>query len=183
MEEQVVLVNEQNVEVGTAPKAAVHTKKTPLHRGFSAFIFNPKGQLLVTKRALTKKTFAGIWSNTVCGHPAPNEGNVEAVERRLLEELGIRAESIDKVADYRYCFPDINGIVENEICPVFLGYCERDPNANPVEIAEWKWMGWQEFLEAIDTHPDEFSPWCREEALFVEKALHMNTVKGTYEEK
>ena len=87
--ELVVLVDEQNNEIGTAPKETVHTDHTPLHRGFSLFVFNTKGDVLVTKRAVSKKTFSGVWTNTVCGHPGPGEDIVEAVKRRLKDELGL----------------------------------------------------------------------------------------------
>lgn len=171
--ELVVLVDEKNCELGTAPKATVHTKDTPLHRGFSLFIFNPKGELLLTRRALTKKTFPGVWTNTVCGHPGVGERPLAAAKRRLQEELGMIADDIEEVTVYRYQFADVNGIMENEICPVFLGYSDMDPKPDPAEAGEWKWMDWQDFLEAIQLTPDIFSPWCREEALFVAKALYM----------
>ena len=113
--EQVVLVDDNNQEIGTADKATVHTANTPLHRGFSLFLFNSQKELLLTQRALTKKTFPGIWTNTVCGHPAPGETPVDAAKRRIREELGIIVQEVKEVAPYRYRFADQNGIVENEI--------------------------------------------------------------------
>jgi isopentenyl-diphosphate delta-isomerase len=88
--EQVILVDEQNNEIGVAPKDTVHTDKTPLHRAFSLFLFNNKNQLLVTQRALNKKTFPGVWTNSVCGHVSPGEETVTAVKRRVQEELHIQ---------------------------------------------------------------------------------------------
>src|SRR5258706_15408648 len=111
--EYVVLVDEQNQEIGTAPKDTVHTTDTQLHRAFSLFLFNSKKQLLVTKRASTKKTFPGVWTNTVCGHLAPGESAVDAATRRLKEELVIEHVEVKEVSPYRYRFADKNGIVEN----------------------------------------------------------------------
>jgi len=171
MEELVVLVDEKNNVLGTTPKSMVHTTDTRLHRGFSLFIFNKRGDFLLTQRALSKKTFPGVWTNTVCGHPGPEELPIEAAKRRLQEEMGMTAESIVQVSDYRYRFVDKNGIVENEICPVFMGYSEQTPIVTPTEIEAAKWVSWETFLKDIQTTPDIFSPWCREEAMFVNTYL------------
>ncbi len=170
MEEFVVLVDEHNNQVGTAKKETVHTKNTPLHRGFSCFLFNSKNELLLTKRSSKKKTFPGVWTNTVCGHPAPGESAVEAAKRRLKEELGIKnyeLREIRKVAPYRYRFADKNGIVENEICPIVAGYTDVDPHPVKDEIEEWKWVKWEEFLSEIKSNPQPYSPWCKEEAALI----------------
>ncbi|MBU1327162.1 isopentenyl-diphosphate Delta-isomerase [Patescibacteria group bacterium] len=179
MIELVILVDEQNNQIGTAAKDTVHTKHTPLHRAFSLFLFNSKKELLITQRAKTKKTFPGVWTNTVCGHPAPEESILDAARRRLKEELGIvrttktrpglgRSDNtlpaITEVTQYRYRFADKNGTVENEICPILVTYADIDPKPNPLEIDDWKWMPWNEFLKDIKTNKDKYSPWCREEA-------------------
>ncbi|MCL4360505.1 isopentenyl-diphosphate Delta-isomerase [Patescibacteria group bacterium] len=174
-EEVVVLVDEDNHEIGTAPKATVHANNTPLHRGFSLFLFNSKGQLLLTRRALTKKTFPGVWTNTVCGHPGPGESVEDAARRRLYEELGVSlglnpgaqgstlSQNIRVVTPYCYRFADQNGIVENEICPVLVAHADVEPHPNKAEIEEWKWIDWQEFLNEVETLPQKYSPWSREE--------------------
>lgn len=164
MNEFVVLVDEQNRELGTAPKDSVHTKNTPLHRGFSLFLFNSKGELLLTKRSPSKKTFPGVWTNTVCGHPGPGESAVDAARRRLKHELGIDAFDIKEVSPYRYRFVDKNGIVENEICPILVGYADVDPRPDKNEVDDWKWMKWEAFLEDLKKNPEIYSPWSREEA-------------------
>lgn len=151
------------------PKEKVHTFTTPLHRGFSLFIFNRNGDLLLTKRAATKKTFPDVWTNTVCGHPAPNEESVAAARRRLKDELGIVSGDIKVISPYRYRFSDVHGIVENEICPILVGHIHEDPKANPGEVAAWKWMPWQEFLVEIQNIPDKYSPWCIEEAAILQQ--------------
>ncbi len=151
------------------PKEKVHAFTTPLHRGFSLFIFNRNHELLVTRRAATKKTFPDVWTNTVCGHPGPNEDVVTAAKRRLKDELGIIADDIKVVAAYRYKFADIHGIVENEICPVLVGHTEQDPKPDPREVDGWKWMGWQEFLTETQNISGKYSPWCIEEAAILQQ--------------
>lgn len=163
-EELVVLIDEQNNEIGVAQKDTVHTKDTPLHRAFSLFIFNSKNELLITKRAEIKKTFAGVWTNTLCGHPAPNETVVDAAKRRLIEELGISDVNVKEAAPYRYKFADKNGIVENEICPILVGYFDGNPIPKAGEVDDWKWMDWKKFLEEIQIQSNPYSPWCIEEA-------------------
>ena len=169
--ELVVLVDDNNNPIGTAPKDKVHTFTTPLHRGFSLFIFNRNGELLLTKRAATKKTFPDVWTNTVCGHPGPDEDVVTAAKRRLREELGIISGDIKVVSPYRYKFADIHGIMENEICPILVGHTHEDPTSNPKETAGWKWMPWQEFLVEIQNIPDKYSPWCIEETVILKNIL------------
>ncbi len=174
--EEVVLVDTNNREVGTAPKASVHTQNTPLHRGFSLFLFNTHNELLLTQRAQNKKTFPGIWSNTLCGHPGPGEKAEQAARRRLKDELGVEfTGEIKEVAPYRYQFTDKNGILENEVCPILVAYVdfEDDDNfaPNPEEIADWQWLPWSEFLENIKLNPKKYSPWSVEEALLLEKII------------
>src|SRR3989338_6170 len=113
----VVLVNNQNKVLGTAPKLATHNTNTPLHRGFSVFLFNLKGELLLQQRSKTKKTFPLIWSNSYCGHPMLNESNVQAAKRRMFYEIGIDdVEIFEVMSDYKYKVI-MNSIYENEICP------------------------------------------------------------------
>ncbi|MFZ5845454.1 MAG: isopentenyl-diphosphate Delta-isomerase [Patescibacteria group bacterium] len=179
MEELVVLVDENNNQLGTVPRDQVHGKDTPLHRAFPLFLFNSKGELLLTRRALNKKTFPGVWTNTVCGHPGPDESNIEAAKRRLKDELGIDLERshlarqgetfLKEVAPYRYRFTDANGIVENEICPILIGYADSNPQPNLQEVSEWKWVKWERFLEEIKQGTQIYSPWSVEEAQIIQK--------------
>lgn len=169
--ELVVLVDEKNNEIGTASKETVHTQNTPLHRGFSLFLFNSKNELLLTRRALSKQAFPGVWTNTACGHPAPKESVIDAAKRRLKDELNIIVSDIKEVWPYRYRFADANGIVENEICPILMAHADINPTPNPHEVEEWKWMPWQEFLDEVERNPLNFSPWSVEEAKILEKAI------------
>ena len=164
MPELVVLVDDKNNPIGTADKDTVHTKDTPLHRGFSLFLLNSKNQILLTKRASTKKTFPGVWTNTVCGHPAFDESVTDAAKRRLKDELGIEHVVIMEVAPYRYRVADVNGIVENEICPICIVQYDGDPVPNPAEVEEWRWMDWNLFLREINDNPMAYSPWSVAEA-------------------
>jgi len=158
-----VLVDDNNNEIDTAPKDSVHTKDTPLHRAFSCFIFNDNKELLLTKRALTKKTFPGIWSNTVCGHPGKGESAVDAARRRLKDELGLVVRDLVEISPYRYRFTDQNGTVENEICPILIGFSNDNPTPHDHEVDEWKWMKWKNFLKDLKVHSNIYSPWVREE--------------------
>lgn len=165
--EQVILVDKDNNQIGVFDKETVHTQNTPLHRAFSLFLFNSKKQLLVTQRAFSKKTFPGVWTNSVCGHVSPGEETLDAVKRRVRDELHIAATDIQEVAPYRYRFTDQNGIVENEICPIFIGFTIQDPHPSTSEVQSWKWVTWKEFLEVIRLHPGTYSPWSEEEAVIL----------------
>ncbi len=167
--EQVILVDEQNNQVGVADKESVHTTNTPLHRAFSLFLFNNKKQLLLTKRASTKKTFPGVWTNSVCGHVSPGETPIDAVKRRVQEELKIHISDVYEEAPYRYRFTDNNGVVENEICPIFVARTNEQPVLNVREVDDFKWIDWNTFIETIQKHPGSYSPWSEEEALILQQ--------------
>ena len=158
--EQVVLVAEDGTPVGTADKAAVHTTDTALHLAFSCHVYGADGRVLVTRRALTKLTWPGVWTNSFCGHPAPGESQEEAIARRAAFELGLQLENIELVLpDFRYRAVDASGIVENEICPVYRATTASDPVANPSEVSEWEWLEPAALLTAAAAAPFAFSPW------------------------
>lgn len=169
MEEVVVLVNEKNEPVGTIPKLEAHGPNTPLHRGFSVFLFNSRGELLLQQRSRTKKTWPLVWSNSVCGHPRPDESSVDATRRRLKYELGIeQVEVFEILPDYRYR-AEKDGIVENELCPVLVAFSNQSPTPRPGEVEAIRWIPWQNFVEEIKSHPENYSPWCVEETLLLEQ--------------
>lgn len=166
--EEVVLLSESGLPIGSAPKSCVHTMDTPLHSAFSIFLFNESGQMLVQQRAWSKKTWPGIWSNACCGHPLPEESHESAAQRRLHDELGIVDVPLQlALPHFRYRASHL-GIVENEICPVFIGQYDAKPDLNPDEVAATDWVDWQDFAEAAEAASTSrfahFSPWSRLEA-------------------
>ena len=171
MQELVVLVNDNNEEIGSMPKLDAHHAHTPLHRAFSVYVFNSEGKFLLTQRALGKKVFPGVWTNSCCGHPGPGEATGDAIKRRLQFELGLIPISLKVVLpDYRYR-AEMNGIVENEICPVYVATVSQDPKPNPGEVEDYKWVDWKEFLTLIKKTPDKYSPWCKEQAQLLNKKV------------
>ena len=160
--EEVILVDEGNSVLGTMPKSLVHGATTPLHRGFSLFLFNRAGQLLLQQRCELKQTWPLSWSNSVCGHPALDESNTDAAKRRLAQELGMTALHIEEIAPYRYTFVR-DGVMENEICPILAGFTDNEPTPNPEEVEATKWIAWSDFLEEVKTRPGFYSEWCEEE--------------------
>jgi isopentenyl-diphosphate Delta-isomerase len=159
--ENVVLVDETGFARGTAAKAAVHHTRTPLHLAFSAYLFNRAGQFLLTRRAESKPTWPGVWTNTCCGHPLPGEPAADSVRRRLRQELGIgAAELVLVLPRFRYHARMANGVLENEVCPVYAAYSDATPVPDPAEVAEIRWVGWDQFCDAVRTGRQPISPWC-----------------------
>jgi isopentenyl-diphosphate Delta-isomerase len=174
-EELIVLLGEDGREVGTASKLASHHANTPLHKAFSCYVFNDRGQLLVTQRALSKKVWPGVWTNSVCGHPAPGETYEAAISRRARDELGMSLIDIAvALPDYRYKTPPFNGIIENEICPVYLARLGNGPAPNPVEVEAYKWMAWQDYLKALANDQDKYSYWAKDQAIQLQNHPFIN---------
>ena len=141
--ELVVLLSPEGQPVGTADKAAVHTADTPLHLAFSSYLFGPDGRLLLTRRALTKRTWPGAWTNSCCGHPAPGEAPEDAVRRRVGQELGLAVTDLRlALPSFAYRAVDASGVVENEVCPVWFGSVDGDPVPDPAEVDDWRWVDW-----------------------------------------
>jgi isopentenyl-diphosphate delta-isomerase len=158
--ELVVLLDDSGAHIGSTPKASVHTFETVLHLAFSCHVFNDRGQILVTRRALEKKTWPGVWTNSFCGHPAPGENSVDALHRRAERELGLVVTDVrEAIPDFRYRAVDASGIVENEICPVYIARAVGEPNPAADEVAEYHWADTLELLAAVTATPWAFSPW------------------------
>lgn len=165
IQEHVILVNEQGEVVGTQEKYAAHTSHTSLHLAFSSWLFNDRGQCLVTRRALSKKAWPGVWTNSVCGHPQIGETTEQAIERRCRFEVGVEIAHLTPIAaDFRYCEIDPSGIVENEICPVFAGQIVSPLRVNPDEVMDYQWVELTSLLCALEATPWAFSPWMVSEA-------------------
>ncbi len=133
--EVVVLVDESGAVLGVADKSVVHTGDTPLHLAFSCHVFSREGRMLMTRRALGKRAFPGVWTNAFCGHPGLDETPADAARRRAVHELGLELGELELVLpDFRYRAIDASGVVENEICPVFSTVVDGDPNPAPDEV-------------------------------------------------
>jgi isopentenyl-diphosphate delta-isomerase len=161
--EHVVLLDESGAVVGTALKADVHTTDTLLHLAFSCYVVDGAGRVLLTRRASGKRTWPGVWTNACCGHPALDEEPAGAVLRRLRHELGIRGrvEISPLLPDFRYRAVMDNGVVENEICPVFLARVPAGVTVapDPSEVADYRWVTPEEFRRLIAAAEQPVSPW------------------------
>lgn len=159
-QELVVLLDERRQPIGTAPKSTVHTRSTPLHLAFSCHLVDDDGRMLVTRRALSKIAWPGVWTNACCGHPAPDEPMESAVRRRLQHELGVEVRGLElSLPDFAYRAVDASGIVEHEVCPVFVGRVVGELRPDPAEVAEWQWVEPDRLQLGIRATPWAFSPW------------------------
>lgn len=159
-DERVVLLDDAGGPIGTARKADVHGSDTPLHLAFSCYVFDDAGRVLLTRRALTKATWPGVWTNSFCGHPAPGEDPRAAVSRRLGQELGAAATELQCVLPtFRYRAVDASGVVENEICPVWTGRLATALSPDPAEIMQIAWIPWDALVEVARSASALLSPW------------------------
>lgn len=164
--EQVVLLDEAGNAIGTALKAGVHHEHTPLHLAFSCYVFDSEGRLLLTQRALHKTTWPGVWTNSLCGHPGPGEAMTDAVRRRAVQELGMELDEVRlSLPEFRYRALMGNGVVENELCPVFTAVTDRAPAPVADEVADTSWVPWTTFRSAVLDGSHDVSPWCREQVV------------------
>ncbi|SNS62974.1 isopentenyl-diphosphate delta-isomerase [Micrococcales bacterium KH10] len=162
--EQVVLLSEDATAIGAADRVTVHHSNTPLHLAFSCYLFNQHGQLLLTRRALSKLTWPGVWTNSFCGHPQPSEDPIDAIHRRAEYELGAQVTDIAPVLpDFRYMAIDASGIVENEVCPVFSATIQGPLQPRAEEVSQWQWVDPVAITRAVRLTPFAFSPWMVEQ--------------------
>lgn len=160
--DEVVLLDDAGAPTGeTAPRAAVHTTETPLHLAFSCHVIGPDCRILVTRRALTKRTWPGVWTGSFCGHPRPGEDVEDAVRRYARHELGLArlGELSSLMPDFRYRAVDDSGIVEHEVCPVYAARTDEQPQPHPEEVAAWEWVEVDDLLALIERTPWAVSPW------------------------
>jgi isopentenyl-diphosphate delta-isomerase len=169
--EQVVLLDEAGRAIGTAPKATVHTADTPLHLAFSAYVFGSDGHLLLTRRALDKPTFPGVWTNSVCGHPAPGEDLADAVRRRAQSELGVVVTGVRLVLPEFGYRAEMGGVVEHELCPVYAAWLAPGERLrlDPREVHEASWARWAELCEEVRFGIRSVSPWCATQLRLLER--------------
>jgi len=157
MEEQVVLVDEKDNPIGLMEKMEAH-EKALLHRAFSVFIFNDKGELMLQQRAAHKYHSPLLWTNTCCSHQRDGETNLEAGKRRLQEEMGFVTE-IKEVFSFIYKAPFDNGLTEHELDHVMVGTHNEAPNINKEEVEAYKWMTLQDVKKDIEKNPEEYTAW------------------------
>lgn len=158
--DHVVLLDDEGRPIGTAPKSSVHGLDTALHLAFSCHVMNDAGEVLVTRRALSKKTWPGVWSNSFCGHPRPAEPVLAAVHRRAEFELGLTLTDIELALPlFRYRATDTSGIVEHEVCPVYTARTSQEPVLNPLEVDDAQWVDPADLAAALESTPWAFSPW------------------------
>jgi isopentenyl-diphosphate delta-isomerase len=167
MMEQVILVDEQDNPIGLMEKQAAHIEPH-LHRAFSIFIFNSKGELLLQQRALSKYHSPGLWTNTCCSHPRAGETLEGATSRRLMEEMGMVC-PMHEVYTFIYKAPVGEGLTEHEFDHVFIGQSDDSPIINHEEVESWKYMTVADLKDDIQLHPEHYTEWFK---ITFEEMLH-----------
>ncbi len=157
MEEQVILVDKSDKPLGLMPKMEAHEKGC-LHRAFSVFITNSKGEIMLQQRAHSKYHSPGLWTNTCCSHQREGESNTDAGMRRLNEEMGFKV-SLTELFSFIYKADFDNGLTEHELDHVMQGEYEGDPLINPDEVSNWKWMHPEEIKRDIEINPEAYTAW------------------------
>jgi len=157
MEEKVILVDEQDNQLGLMPKMEAH-EKAVLHRAFSVFIFNDKRELMLQQRAAHKYHSPLLWTNTCCSHQRDGESNIEAGKRRLDEEMGFSTD-LKEVFSFVYKAPFDNGLTEHELDHVMVGDFNGEPKINPEEVESYKWMTLDAVKNDIEINPDDYTAW------------------------
>jgi isopentenyl-diphosphate Delta-isomerase len=159
MEQQVILVNEKDEEKGVAEKMEAH-RKGLLHRAFSVFVFNSKGDMLLQQRARTKYHSGGLWTNACCSHPAPGEETEKAAMRRLQEEMGFGTR-LEKIFDFVYRTDFENGLIEHEFDHVFTGEYDGKISSSSNEVMDYCYKSMTEINASLRIHPQNYTAWFR----------------------
>ncbi|MBC8179815.1 isopentenyl-diphosphate Delta-isomerase [candidate division KSB1 bacterium] len=157
MQENVILVNETDVPIGTQEKIKAH-EQANLHRAFSVFIFNSKGEMLLQQRAKDKYHSGGLWTNACCSHPRPGEETKDAAHRRLQEEMGFDCQ-LEKAFHFIYKTEFDHGLTEHELDHVFIGKYEDSITPNPDEVEDYKWINVENLKKEIKENPGIFTSW------------------------
>lgn len=155
--EMVILVDTNDQPIGTMEKIEAH-EKAVLHRAFSVFILNKKGEVMLQQRAAHKYHSPLLWTNTCCSHQRVGETNVEAGKRRLQEEMGFQV-PLKELFHFIYKAPFDNGLTEHELDHVMIGYYDHEPKINSEEVESWKWMSIEEIRIDIAKHPEQYTVW------------------------
>lgn len=157
IEEKVILVNEEDQQIGLMGKMEAHEKGL-LHRAFSVFILNDKNELMLQQRAKHKYHSPLLWTNTCCSHQRENETNIAAGQRRLQEEMGFEV-PLSEMFHFIYKAPFDNGLTEHELDYVLIGYFNDSPNINPEEVEDWKWMSILDIKNDMELNPANYTAW------------------------
>ena len=156
-EDNVILVDVHDKQIGLMPKLEAHEKGV-LHRAFSVFIFNNKGELMLQRRALSKYHSPGLWTNTCCSHQRDGESNILAAKRRLNEEMGFSTDLIEKTS-FIYKANFDNGLTEHELDHIIVGKYNHSPVINSSEVDSWKWMSMEDIRNNINDQPHNYTAW------------------------
>lgn len=156
-EEKVILVNSNDEPLGLMPKMEAH-EKAVLHRAFSVFVMNTKGETMLQQRAADKYHSPLLWTNTCCSHQRKGESNIEAGKRRLTEEMGFTVE-LNELFSFIYKAPFDNGLTEHELDHVMMGHYDGEPEVNKEEVEDWKWMLPLDIKNDIADNPENYTEW------------------------
>ena len=157
MEENVILVDKNDTQIGLMSKLDAH-KKGVLHRAFSVFVLNNNNEILLQKRAYNKYHSGGLWTNTCCSHQREGENSIEAGKRRLLEEMGFETE-LKIITSFIYKVEFENGLTEHELDYLLIGKYLKSPVINKQEVADWKWMKVELIADDIKLNPNNYTSW------------------------
>lgn len=160
MIEEVILVNERDIELGTMEKMEAHLQGK-LHRAISVFIFDCNGKILLQRRALKKYHTAGLWSNSACSHPRLNEKPINAAERRIFEEMGLKVK-LQFIFKFLYKAKLDNLLIENELDHVFIGISDEKPSININEVCDYNYLNEHEIDSLIEKDKELFTPWLKD---------------------
>jgi len=174
-EEFVILVDENDREIGTMEKMQAH-REARLHRAFSVFVFNDKDEVLIHQRAFTKYHSGGLWTNTCCSHPRAGETVLEAAHRRLQEEMGFDC-NLAEAFSFTYRAELDNELTEYEFDHVVLGRFNGEPTMNPDEVADYRYINWEELKADVEQHPEVYTEWFKIALSEVDKHF-LETIKG-----
>ncbi len=171
---KLILVDEEDRAIGEEEKMRTHELGL-LHRAFSIWIFNTRGELMLQKRAFDKYHCGGLWTNTCCSHPHPNETTLDAAHRRLQEEMGFDCE-LREVTEFIYHVDFPNGLTEHEYLHVFIGQYDLDPILNPEEASAFRWISIEQLREDISVDPETYTYWSR---LTLEKLIEQSLLPNS----
>jgi isopentenyl-diphosphate delta-isomerase len=167
--DEIVLVDESDCPIGYDSKLPPHQNGGRLHRAFSVFLFNSRGQMLLQRRSANKYHFASLWTNACCSHPRRDQPVLEAAAGRLRFEMGIDVPLTHLLTFVYRAHDPVSGLTEHEVDHVFTGRFDGEPHPNPDEVMDWKWISPSDLEAEIDAHPERYTPWFR---IVLQRVIH-----------